>query len=77
MDDSVRRDTGYVSSGADRELSPPLLSVACRLPPVSDESSVHMPSPADVRREIRNLERLIHELSATENAGTGQLGDIS
>jgi len=54
-----------LSSG--RDLSPPRLSVADQPPPVPDDElsarALFGMSPADVCREIQDLEHQIHELS--------------
>jgi len=64
MDGLGLRDTGYLSSG--RDLSPPRLSVADQPPPVPDDElsarALSGMSPANVRREIRDLEQQIHKL---------------
>jgi len=58
-----------LSSG--RDLSPPRLSVADQPPPVPDDElsarALSGMTPADVRREIRNLEHQIHELSTARS----------
>jgi len=69
MDGLGRRDTRYLSSG--RDLSPPRLSVADQPPLVPDDElsprALSGMSPADVRREIRDLEQQIHELSTARS----------